>query len=321
MEIINSFFTNIKDKLTNPFFGTLILVLIIHHWELWFSIFNFDDDCTLEDKVIFIKIYIENNSSIWLFSSNIVLAIFFMFIGYLVIVGTRSLVMWVEFWLMPSITKIIVNKNVVRKSEFDEVVKEREEYFDKYEEQRKNVRIYSKTIDEQTEQIILKGANFIEQTNIISRTQKELESKKKELDILKSEKQADSQLLYKNKISLQTLQSDNETQMKQIQDYRNLFFSSENKSFFNATHKFPPEILHKVKELKDKDKWDTFKNVGLFITNGGQMGYVPLEEMVKMGISCEGKDSRNFTPLGEIIWNYRKLFEGYNHDILLISNA
>jgi hypothetical protein len=279
MEIINSFFTNIKDKLTNPFFGTLILVLIIHHWELWFSIFNFDNNFTLNDKITFIKTYIENNFSFSLFVWNILQAVIFMFIGYLVIVGTRSLVMWVEFWLMPSITRKIVNKNVVRKSEFDEVVKEREEYFDQYEEQRKNVRIFSKTIDEQTEQIKLKDVNFIEQTNIISITQKELESKKKELDILKSEKQTDSQLLNENKISLQTLQSDNETKMKQIQEFRNLFFSSINESFFSTTHKFPPEVLHKVKELKDKDKWETFNKVGFFITNGGQIGSEPLEEM------------------------------------------
>lgn len=319
MEIINSFFTNIKDKLTNPFFGTLILVLIIHHWELWFSIFNFDNNCTLNDKITFIKSYIDNNFSLSLFAWNILQAAIFMFIGYLVIVGTRSLVMWVEYWLMPSITRKIVNKNVVRKSEFDEVVKEREEYFDQYEEQRKNVRIFSKTIDEQTEQIKLKDVNFIEQNTIISVTQKELELKKKELDILKSEKQTDSQLLNENKISLQTLQSDNDTAIKHLQEFRNLFFSSENETFFNNTNKFPPEVIHKVKELKEKDRWEIFNKVGFFITNGGQIGRDQLEEMVQLGILNHGISIRKFTPLGEIIWNYRKLFEGYDDNLLLIS--
>lgn len=53
MDAINSFFSNIKDKLTNPFFGTLIIVLIFQHWELWFAVFNFDEDCTLTDRLYF----------------------------------------------------------------------------------------------------------------------------------------------------------------------------------------------------------------------------------------------------------------------------
>jgi hypothetical protein len=312
MEIINSFFTNIKDKLTNPFFGTLILVLIIHHWELWFSIFNFDNNFTLNDKITFIKTYIENNFSFSLFVWNILQAVIFMFIGYLVIVGTRSLVMWVEFWLMPSITRKIVNKNVVRKSEFDEVVKEREEYFDQYEEQRKNVRVFSKTIDEQTEQIKLKNVNFIEQTTIISLIQKELELKKKELEILKFEKQTDSQLLTENKTSLQSLQSDNDKAMKHLQEFRNLFFSSENESFFNNASRFPPGIIHKVIELKEKNRWEIFNKVGSYITNGGNIKNEQLEEMLELGICNHGISFRKFTPLGEIIWYYRKIFEGPN---------
>jgi hypothetical protein len=315
MEIINSFFTNIKDKLTNPFFGTLILVLIIHHWELWFSIFNFDNDCTLDDKVIFIKTYIENNLTLLLFTWNIVLAIIFMFIGYLVIVGTRSLVMWVEFWLMPIITGKIVNKNVVRKSEFDEVVKEREEYFDQYEEQRKNVRYFSKTIDEQTEQIKLKDLNFLEQTNTINKTQHELESKKRELNILNSENQTNIQKINEINILLEALKIENETKIKQVKKYRNLFLSSESEIFYNTVDKFPPEILDKVKELKNKDKWGTFKYIGDYFTNGGTMGSETLTEMVELGISFDRDSRQDFTPLGEIIWNYRKLFEEYNYDI------
>jgi hypothetical protein len=315
MEIINSFFTNIKDKLTNPFFGTLILVLIIHHWELWFSIFNFDNDCTLNDKVIFIKTYIENNLTISLFTWNIVLAIIFMFIGYLVIVGTRSLVMWVEFWLMPLITGKIVNKNVVRKSEFDEVVKEREEYFDQYEEQRKNVRYFSKTIDDQTEQIKQKDINFLEQTNTINKNQKDLEFLNRQLDNLKTENKTNIQKISEINTALKTLENDNATKIEQIRKYRNLFSSSENEPFYSSFDKFPPEVLNKVKELKDKNKWETFKYVGNFFTKGGSMGGETLTEMIELGISFDRDTREDFTPLGEIIWKYRNLFEKENYEV------
>lgn len=319
MEIINSFFSNIKDKLTNPFFGTLILVLIVHHWELWFSLFNFDNDCTLSDKVTFIKAYYDNNLTLSLFTWNVLQAVFFMFTGYLIIVGTRSLVMWVEFWLMPMITGKIINKNVVRRTEFDEIVKEREEYFDQYEEQRKNVRYFSKTIDEQTEQIKLKDLIFLDQTNTINKIQNELESRKKELDILNSENQTNSQKINELNISLETKQKDNETRIKQVNKYRNLFLSSENQTFYNTTDKFPPEILDKIKELKNKGKWESFKYVGDFFRNGGTMGGETLTEMIELGVCFERSSKQDFTPLGEIIWNYRKLFEAYNDDILLIS--
>ena len=58
MEVVNSFFSNIKDKLTNPYFGTLIIVLIIHHWDLIFGVFNFDEGFTLDKKLEFINNYI-----------------------------------------------------------------------------------------------------------------------------------------------------------------------------------------------------------------------------------------------------------------------
>jgi hypothetical protein len=312
MEIINSFFTNIKDKLTNPFFGTLILVLIFHHWELWFSLFNFDNDCTLGDKIIFIKTYLESNLTLSLFAWNVTQAIFFMFVGYLVIVGTRSLVMWVEFWLMPFITGKIVNKNVVRKSEFDDVVKEREEYFDQYEEQRKNVRIFSKTIDEQTQQIKLKDENLLEQSIAISKSIEDLEITNKKLDNLKSEHKTQTQKTNELSTSFDNLQKENVIKIKQLEIFKSLFFSQESKSFYSTIDKFPPEIIDKVNELKNENKWRTFKHVGNFFQKGGSMGGEQLSEMIEKGIAFERNMGEDFTPIGNIIWHYRNIFDEYD---------
>ena len=57
MRIIESFVDNIKQKTTNPFFGTLILVWLVRNWELVYTLFNFDNDCTLSDKKQFIRDY------------------------------------------------------------------------------------------------------------------------------------------------------------------------------------------------------------------------------------------------------------------------
>lgn len=312
MEIINSFFSNIKDKLTNPFFGTLILVIILHHWELWYSLFNFDSDCTLEDKTNFIKNYSEKSLTFQNLTWNVIFAIVFMFIGYLVIVATRSLVIWVEYGLMPLITGKIVNKNVVRKSEYDDVVKEREEYFDQYEEQRKNVRIFSKTIDEQTEQIKQKDENLLKQSNTISITVKELDMTKVNLENLQSKNvNLDNQIKQSN-ISLENIKNEIELKNKQLDKYDSLFYNSLNVPFFNSIEKFQPEILKKVEELKEENKWNIFLAVGNFFQNGGTIGSEALTIMIEKEIAFERGSHEEFTPIGKIIWNYRNLFEDYN---------
>ena len=84
---------------------------------------------------------------------------------------------------MPFVTGKVVHKNVVRRTEYNEVVKEREDYFDQYEEQRKQVRDFSKTIDEQTEQIKQKNENLIDQSTKISDTTAEIQLLNSKLEI------------------------------------------------------------------------------------------------------------------------------------------
>jgi hypothetical protein len=309
MEVINSLFNNIKDKLTNPFFGTLILVLLIHHWQLWYGVFNFDKDCNLEDKLMFIKNYISSYLNFESFMMDIGLAIVYMFLGYLVIVATRSLVLWVEFWLMPSVTKKIVNKNVVRKSEYDDVVKEREEYFDQYEEQRKNVRNFSKTIDEQTEQIKQKDQDLFKQSDTIGKTIRELDLTKEKLEKSQKEVNGKATQIEQLKNSSEQMQKDFELKSEIIEKYEHLFFNEENIPFYSSIEKFPPEVINKVQELRNENKWHTFLQLGDFFVRGGAIGGVALTEMIEKGIAFERGMREEFTPLGKVIWRYRKVFE------------
>lgn len=314
MEVINSFFSNIKDKLTNPYFGTLILVIIIHHWELWYSVFNFDSVCTLKDKIRYIKNYSNINLTWEVLIWDIFNAIIFMLFGYLIIVGTRSLVMWVEFQLMPMITGKIVNKNVVRKSDYDAVVKEREEYFDQYEEQRKNVRIFSKTIDEQTEQIKQKNETLLNQSTTITNTIKELDDNKKKLETANLNNKKNTQEIQSLRESFNMLKSDNETKLKQLEDYSNIFNNPVNESFFNSPNKFPPLIKAKVTDLKNNNKWNTFLALGDFIENGGSISGNTMTEMIDEGLVLKKGSFEELTAIGKIIWKYRKVFSLKNNN-------
>jgi len=147
---LSDFFSNIKDKLTNPFFGTLIIVWLTRNWEVVYAIFNFDKNSKLGDKILFINNYFAQKSFWAELSINVGLAVLFMIIGYILIVVTRSLSIIVEHNIMPSITDRLINKDVVLKIDYDSVAKERDEYFNKFEEERDRVRRFSKDYEDKS---------------------------------------------------------------------------------------------------------------------------------------------------------------------------
>tara|TARA_R110002012_G_scaffold194501_1_gene362304 strand:- start:714 stop:1679 length:966 start_codon:yes stop_codon:yes gene_type:complete len=312
MEVINSFFSNIKDKLTNPYFGTLILVLLIHHWELFFSIFNFDDGLTLSEKLILIETYIENNITWKSFIWDALQAMIYMFTGYLIIILTRSIVLFIEHWVMPFVTGKVVHKNVVRRTEYNEVVKEREDYFDQYEEQRKQVRDFSKTIDEQTEQIKQKNENLIDQSTKISDTTAEIQLLNSKLEIankeFKSSKATNDQLQNANR----NLELDKKKYIAKLEGYERFFYSEQNVGFYNHSDKFPPEVLNKVIELYEESSWDLFLKVAGFYRRGGTIGDDLIKKMITKGLVFDDNDinMRGLTPLGELIYAYQDVLWG-----------
>lgn len=319
MEVVNSFFSNIKDKLTNPYFGTLIIVLIIHHWELIFGVFNFDEGFNLDKKLEFVKNYIVYNITWKSFLWDALQALLYMLIGYLIVVLTRSIVLFIEFGLMPFITGKIVNKNVVRRTEYDEVVKEREQYFDQYEEQRNYVRNFSKTIDEQTEQLKQKDENLLKQTNTISQTIAQLDSTKNELESSKNENSKKRLQIDGLKNSIESLEKENSNYLEKVKEYEHLYFNEKNKKFYSTIDKFPPEILNKVQELKNDGKWKAFLHLGQFFETGGSLGGELLTEMIKRGLAFERGKQEDLTPIGKIIYRYNKVFEqDFDERLLLL---
>lgn len=320
MEVINSFFSNIKDKLTNPYFGTLILVLIIHHWELIFGIFNFDEGFTLDKKLDFVQNYIAINITWKSFLWDALQALLYMFVGYLIIVLTRSIVLFIEYWLMPLITGKIVNKNVVRKTEYDEVVKEREKYFDQYEEQRNYVRNFSKTIDEQTEQIKQKDENLLEQTDRISETIRKLDSTKTELESSINSNNEKSKQINSQKNSIESLEKERDIYLEKVNGYESLYFDKKNVNFYSSANNFPPEVLTKVKELKNDKKWDAFLGLGRFFDTGGTIGGELMTEMINRGLAFERGKREGLTPIGKIIYRYHQVFNtDLNERLLLLK--
>lgn len=55
-EAWDSFKENIKERVTNPFLGTFVLVWIVHNWKVVYAFFFFDKEYNLEKKFSSLKI-------------------------------------------------------------------------------------------------------------------------------------------------------------------------------------------------------------------------------------------------------------------------
>ncbi|MEW5675540.1 hypothetical protein ABGT15_04445 [Flavobacterium enshiense] len=127
-EIITSFFDNIKQKTTNPFFGTLILVWLIRNWDLVFSLFNFDKKHNLTYKVAYINKYYHDKDLLGIFTNNIFIAFGLMVLAYVLIILSRIIVNVVDHRIIPYFNEKTVSKLVINRSSFDLVKKQRDEY-------------------------------------------------------------------------------------------------------------------------------------------------------------------------------------------------
>ena len=75
-DIFSSLFNNYKSKVTNPFFGTLIIVWITRNWIVVYSFFMFDEDCKMQDKINYINDYF--GKKIFLYELKISLGLTFL---------------------------------------------------------------------------------------------------------------------------------------------------------------------------------------------------------------------------------------------------
>lgn len=134
MNFISSFFDNIKDKTTNPFFGTLILVWLVRNWELVYTVFNFDEKYNLKAKKDFINGYYKDYPLGKEMLINISIAFGLMILSYGLIILSRLVVNVTNHNIIPRMNEKTVSKLVVNKARFETVKKTRDEYFAKIQD-------------------------------------------------------------------------------------------------------------------------------------------------------------------------------------------
>jgi len=114
-----------EKKVRNPFFATYFFVLLYRNWGLIFTLFNFDDDCSLSDKLSLINQYFKKLKffdEIW---TNLWITAVVIVISYLLIFVFRALAIFFERKVIPVADKID-HKLIVTKERYLKVKEDRD---------------------------------------------------------------------------------------------------------------------------------------------------------------------------------------------------
>lgn len=168
MEVVSSFFDNIKQKTTNPFFGTLICVWLVRNWALVYSLFTFEESTTLHERKAYVVNYYKHRDLGVEFFKTIGWTLFFLIVGYFFIILSRLLINLVYHRIIPYFNNFIDrNQLVVDSKRFDIVKKTRDEYFTQIIElkeslvslEQKNSLLKTETIEKDSNIANLQSAN------------------------------------------------------------------------------------------------------------------------------------------------------------------
>lgn len=302
MDFFNSFFQNVKDKLTSPFFGTLCFIMLIHHWEFWYILFNFSSKTDLNTKISILKT-IGSREFYWRnITEDVLWTLLIVLVGYVIVVGTRTLSLFIEHGIMPRITRRVINKNVVLRSQYEEVREERDNYAEKYESERKYNRELSKSYDEQLKEIKNKNQTVTENNNLITDLNEKINNLNSTLsrENLKNEKLTKELAIAKSEII--NLQNKLDVLEEFYQIASKIFFDEENTEFWKNSRIPLPSLLKTANDIKLAGLWKGFKEVVKFEQKGGSIAPEIYRKLEPFGIIR--KDQKERLNLLGLLMNY-----------------
>jgi len=104
-DTINSILNNIKERTTNPFLGTLIVVWLVKNWTLVYSLLYFDSKLKLQDRLEYIKTYFSTHSFLLNMVFVILITLGVLILTYILLGISRYLTEIYERRLVPKISE------------------------------------------------------------------------------------------------------------------------------------------------------------------------------------------------------------------------
>jgi len=129
---------NFKQRATNPFLGTYILVWAIRNWKLLYTVFNFDKNTTLDGKVKFISEYYGKGDFLLNLWQNVYISFIVLTITYVLIAVSRFIIDFFEKRITPWIARFNDKSSIVLKTTYLELLSERDELEEKIAKERES---------------------------------------------------------------------------------------------------------------------------------------------------------------------------------------
>lgn len=120
-DTLNSMLDNIKERTTNPFLGTFVIVWVIKNWKLVYSLFYFDSAFTLPKRLTYIETYF-NEKSFWCNMLGVIgYTLIVLLLTYILLALSRLLTEFYDKVIVPQIAKITDKSSVVLKTKHKEL--------------------------------------------------------------------------------------------------------------------------------------------------------------------------------------------------------
>lgn len=137
-DLLVSFRDNFNEKTRNPFLGTYLFVWFVRNWDLVYTLFNFDNEQKLKDKVDYINNYYAQNdflNNVW---TNVYWSFGILVLTYILLNISRFIVNLSEKQLTPWIYKITDSNSIVLKSVYEATRTERDELQTRLDQERES---------------------------------------------------------------------------------------------------------------------------------------------------------------------------------------
>lgn len=119
VENIKSAANNILERVRNPFGGALMIAWVVYNWKLVYTVFNFDSDCKLNDKLVLIETYISAAHK-WTLLWGPIIAAFVTIISFLTLSHIALFaVTFFSKWVKPAVYYIVDRNQITDKKSHD----------------------------------------------------------------------------------------------------------------------------------------------------------------------------------------------------------
>jgi hypothetical protein len=143
-DLLVSFKDNIKEKTTNPFLGTLIIVWIIHNYLNLYKLLFSGKELDFESKVIVLNRLLNPRSFLLNLFECIAVSVLVLISTYFLLNLSRLIINFYEKIITPWIYKITDKSSIVLKKDFEKSEYEKEKIQIKFESEReKRIRLES----------------------------------------------------------------------------------------------------------------------------------------------------------------------------------